>query len=243
MATHIGEKGYRIKRVDFEKLLEKAEKVAAAFPNLLYIPLHLEHMGTLPIKMGELLTSARTLRGDEVRAEKELTDPTEEMYTVTRQIHAGLIYLGVADDIIEEIFSTGRPDPLNTPPEQVKILLEHIDAAFEGRLKDHEIALQKGPTVKQLLEERTELIERERVAEKAVLTARRKLVECSREMDRAHSVLVHLSRADNINNKGVYRALFPLKKESKPDESTIDTTDNFLPGEIVDEEIILGGSD
>ena len=243
MATYFDEKGYRAKSTGFQKRVINWTKIANMFDGLEYVIRQLEKMAILSTSMADLIILTMKLRSEELKAEKELASPTDEMYDFTRKVYGGLIYHGVDDATIQQIFMRGRPDPLNTPPEQVQILLQAIKSAFGDVLMDHPIALEKGPDLERLLAARMEMVEAERAAENATLKARAELIECGHQMDNAITILKYLSRADNVNVDGIYRALFPLPKESKP-ASTETTEPVTTPDEVLvdEEDIIVGGS-
>ena len=249
MATFFMERLYRDKGAKYDKQVTNWEETADDFEELKYVPEHLEYMASLSRKLTELVVLVLKLRSLEMAAEKKLESPTEGMYDIIKQIYGGLMYHGVDDDIIALIFMHGRPDPLNTPPAQVEKLLKQIKAAFDDTLKDHKIAEEKGPDVDRLLTERRSVVETEHEAERATLKARAQLVECSSEMDKAITALRHLSRAENVYVKGVYRAFFPLAKEPKPSsEEPVTTSDSDESVTTSDEpenneeDFIVGGS-
>ena len=213
MATFFDERLYRTKSMEFEKMMINWAKIIESFEGLYYVLEHFEKMYVMPQKMGELITQALKMRSEEMRAEKKLETPTEGMYDLMRKIYGGLIYHGVDDETVEQIFMRGRPDALNTPPAQVEMMLKRIKAAFDNVLKYHQIAAEKGQELNRLLEEWKELVETEQLAERAARKARSELVKYSNDMQDAIVILRHLSRADNVKIKGVYRAMFPIPKE------------------------------
>ena len=226
MATYIDDLLYRSKAKSFEDYIVLFDKVLPGYPGLLFTPQYIESIRGLPPKLLRLTSKALNLRGVELEAEEALEDPSKKLFGLIQKIHSGMIFFDVPEPVIQRLFPKDRPDPKNTSASELRMMLERISDAFEGVLNGHEIERLKREEVQEVLNSRVELVQVEKTAENAALKARTEIISCVREMDNAISFLSHLSRAENVLQPGIYRALFPVPITSKSSQQKEDSTEN-----------------
>ena len=215
MATYINDRFYRKKSVELERRLRRFEDISKRFPDLRFVPPFLEESKALSGKFQQALIQFLKFRSDELIAEKNLKKPTDELAEVIHEIYSGMIFFGVEDSVVQKIFIKGLPEPKNTNPAELEMILERIFHVFQRDMKGHSIEEVKGAKVERILSERSRWFKAQALAEIEALKARKKVVKCYDEMRHVIRIMAHLVRADNVLNPGVYRVFFPHPKTRK----------------------------